>query len=324
MGGQLGLYVAGIAGILFAIAAYWLAPARRARIASQREHLAGLLVVVAAGLGISLWSVAHERTTLTFEQQPNPLAIAIAFDLSPSMLAIPHPDIDAPVAPRFERGKAVLLEFLASLEERGEPVIVAVIGFTTRASIIMGWDQSTTQVRDILDHAVAPELFGSSGTSIEAAVNALDDAFEMLPENLRATERRLAIVVSDGEDTMRASSFDYATESLERADFDIIAVQTGLSDRNEGIPVYDAIGKFSQFRAVRGEPHTRPDFAAMHTVADSTPGRGLHVHAETPGAAQQILEFATGVDAGRAPDPAWLSTLGMFFIVATLCGLLVR
>ena len=324
MGGPFGLYVAGIVIVLLASAAYWLAPVRRAGIASHRERLAALLAVVAAGLGIGLWSVAEERTALTYEQQPNPLAIAIAFDLSPSMLAIPHPDIDDPAAPRFERGKAVLLDLLASLEERGEPVIVAVIGFTTRASIIMGWDQSTAQVRDILDHAVAPELFGSSGTSIEAAVNALDDAFAMLPENLRSTERRLAILVSDGEDTMRASSFDYAIETLERADFDIIAMQTGLSDRNEGIPVYDAIGKFRQFRAVRGEPYTRPDFAAMNTVADATPGRGLHVHAEAPGTAQQILEFATGVDAGRAPDSAWLSTLAMFVVVATLCAVLVR
>lgn len=324
MGGQFGPYAAGALAVLLAIAAYWLAPRRRLRIRPQRSRLAGLLVLVAAGIGVGVWSASLERAAVTFEQPPNPLAIAIAFDLSPSMRAIPYPDTEAPVPPRFERGKRVLLDVLDALEERGEPVIVAVIGFTTRASIIMGWDQSTNQVRDILDHAIAPELFGSSGTSIEAAVDALGDAFAMLPENLRTTERRLAVIVSDGEDTMRSSSFDYATEALEQADFDVVAVQTGYADRDEGIPVYDAIGKFTRFYPVRGESYTRPDFAAMNTVADTGPGRGLHVRAEAAGAANQVLQFATGVDADRAASATWLSTLGMFVVVATLCGLLVR
>lgn len=324
MSSQFGLYVAGTFAMLLAIAVYWMAPRRRAAIAASPKILAGLLGLVATGISFSLWSASQERPYLTFEQQSNPLAIAIAFDLSPSMLAIPHPDIEDAYGPRFERGKDVLLEFLGGLEERGEPVIVAVVGFTKRANVIMGWDQSTTQVRDILRHAVAPELFGSAGTSIESAANALDDVYAMLPAALRTTERKLAIVVSDGEDTMRASSFEYAKEALGSADFDMIALQTGFADRNEGIPVYDAIGEFTQFRPVRGVTYTRPDFAAMGTVADVSPGRGLHVRAESADTAEQMLEFAVGIDSGQPPDAAWLSTLGMFVVVSLLCAFLLR
>ena len=173
MAGQLTPYLVAAAVIVALAALYWLVPRRRAVAATRPFRLAALLGLTAAGIAFSLWSVALERSTLTFEQQSSPLAIAIAFDLSPSMLAVPDPGIDGHHPPRFERGKQVLVEFLATLEERREPVIVAVIGFTKRASIVMGWDRSTAQVRDILSYAVAPDLFGSAGTSFEAAAKSL-------------------------------------------------------------------------------------------------------------------------------------------------------
>ena len=227
--------------------------------------------------------------------------------------------------PRFERGKSVLLEYIRALEEQGEPVIVSVVGFTKSANIIMGWDQSMVQVHEILDHAVSPDLFGSSGTSIEAAVKSLDSVFAMLPEELQTTSRQLAIIVSDGEDTMRESSFDYAKQDLADSDFDTIALQTGLLDKNEGVPTYGRVGEFTGFRRMSGDLYTVPDFTAMSAIAEASGGRGLHVRAESQTAVDRMLQFTVGGDTGNtAPDAMLLSTFGMFTVVSLLCMLILR
>ena len=320
-----GYYLLAAIIIAVAVCAYWARPARRAAIVKQPRQLLGLLILIVAGLGLCLWSVTLERSAYTFERQSSPVAIAIAFDLSPSMLAIPNPDIDEEHPPRFERGKAVLLEYIRALEEQGEPVIVSVVGFTKNANIIMGWDQSMAQVHEILDFAVAPDLFGSSGTSIEAAVKSLNSVFSMLPEELQTTSRQLAIIVSDGEDTMRASSFDYAKKELADAGFDTIALQTGLIDRNEGVPTYGRVGEFTGFRRMGGKLYTVPDFAAMSAIAQASAGRGLHVRAESATAVERMLQFTIGTDARvAAPDAKWLSTFGMFAVVSLLCAVILR
>jgi hypothetical protein len=320
-----GYYLLAAVLIATAVSAYWAKPERRAAVFKRPRKLFGLLTLIAAGLGLCLWSVTLERSEYTFERQSSPIAIAIAFDLSPSMLAIPNPEFDGKHPPRFERGKAVLLKFIRALEERDEPVIVSVVGFTKNASIIMGWDQSTAQVREILDYAVSPDLFGSSGTSIEAAAKSLDGVFAMLPDELRTTSRQLAIIVSDGEDTMRESSFDYAKQDLADSDFDTIALQTGLLDKNEGVPTYGRVGEFTGFRSMSGNTYTVPDFAAMSAIAESSSGRGLHVRAESQTAVDRMLQFTVGGDTGKAaPDAMLLSTFGMFAVVSLLCAVILR
>ncbi len=287
--------------------------------------IAGYYLLVVVGLGLCLWSITLERSPYTFERNASPIAIAIAFDLSPSMLAIPDPNFDGEHLPRFERGKAVLLQYIRALEERGVPVIVSVVGFTKDANIIMGWDQSTAQVHEILNYVVSPDLFGSSGTSIEAAAKSLTSVFAMLPAALQTTSRHLAIIVSDGEDTMRASSFDYAKQELADAGFDTIALQTGLIDKNEGVPAYGPVGEFTGFRSMRGKRYTVPDFAAMSAIAETSSGRGLHVHAESHAVVERMLRFTVGSDTGNAaPDAMLLSTFGMFTVVSLLCMLILR
>ena len=320
-----GYYLLAAILIATAVSAYWAKPERRAAVFKRPRKMFGLLTLIAAGLGLCVWSVTLERSEYTFERQSSPIAIAIAFDLSPSMLAIPNPEFDGKHPPRFERGKAVLLKFIRALEERDEPVIVSVVGFTKNANIIMGWDQSTAQVRDILDYAVSPDLFGSSGTSIEAAAKSLDGVFAMLPDELQTTSRQLAIIVSDGEDTMRESSFDYAKQDLANSDFDTIALQTGLLDKNEGVPTYGRVGEFTGFRSMSGNTYTVPDFAAMSAIAESSSGRGLHVHAESQTAVDRMLQFTVGGDTDNAaPDAMLLSTFGMFTVVSLLCMLILR
>ncbi len=304
---------------------YWMRSDRRATVILHSRSLIGLLVLISTGLALSLWSVSLERSAHTFERQSDPIAIAIAFDLSPSMLAIPDPALGSEHLPRFERGKSVLLDYIRALEEQGQPVIVAVVGFTKNANVIMGWDQNTAQVYDILNYAVSPDLFGSSGTSVEAAAKSLHAAFAMLPEEIRTSSRQLAIIVSDGEDTMRASSFEYAKQELSDGGFDTIALQTGLADQNEGVPTYGSVGEFTGFRNMQGELYTVPNFAAMSDIAQASDGRGLHVRAEAPASVAEMRQFTLDGDARiAAPDAKWLSTLGMFAVVSLLCAVILR
>ena len=123
---------------------------------------------------------------------------------------------------------------------------------------------------------------------------------------------------------MRASSFAYALEALAEADFDTIALQTGFTDMNEGIPTYGRVGEFTGFRTMRGDRFTVPDVAAMYSIAEASTGRGMHVHAEHDVAAERMVGFAVGDYAGGAPDAAWLSTFGMFAVVSLLCAVIIR
>jgi hypothetical protein len=316
-----------LAAVIMVVAAfvYWIQPSRRAAVMAHSRTLFSLLVLISAGISLVLWSVTLERSEYTFERQSTPVAIAIAFDLSPSMLAIPDPELGIAQPPRFERGKAVLLDYLRTLEEQGQPVIVSILGFTKNASVIMGWDQSTAQVNEILDYAVSPDLFGSSGTSMEAAAKSLLAVFTMLPLELRTTSRQVAIIVSDGEDTMRASSFDYAKQELAEGGFDTIALQTGLIEQNEGVPTYGQVGEFTGFRNMNGELYTVPNSAAMSAIAEASSGRGLHVRAEAAASAEQMRQFTlNGSSRVSAPDAKWLSTLGMYAVVSLLCAVILR
>lgn len=318
-------YVAGAVVIVLAVAAYWARPFRRALMIGRARSAGVMFAAVASGIALCLWSVLLERPEHVYERQGRPVAIAIAFDLSPSMQAVPNPELEGRMPARYERGRTVLLEFLRALEEARQPVIASVLGFTRSAEIIMGWDQSVGQVREILEYAVSPDLFASSGTSIEAAVKSIGEVFAMLPDDVRAESRQLAIIVSDGEDTMRASSFDYARQALGEASFDTIALQTGLLDRSEGLAVYGSMGEFSGFKSMRGELFTVPDVAAMTALAQATAGNGLYVRAELPGTARQMADFAMSGDFGaRTPGAAWLSAFGMFAIVSVLMAVIIR
>jgi hypothetical protein len=147
----------------------------------------------------------------------------------------------------------------------------------------------------------------------------------MLPESVQEDSRKIAIIVSDGEDTMRASSFDYAKSALEKSSFDTIALQTGLLDKSEGLPVYGSVGEFAGFRSMRGEIFTVPDVGAMTTIANAPAGRGLYVRAESPTAVERMLQFAAdGGGTSGTPDAAWLSTFGMFAVVSMLCVVILR
>ncbi len=83
------LAVTAIAGI--AIASYWYAQNSRPPLYT--------VILVACGLALVAGSTWLDRPRYSYAPNSTPVAIAIAFDLSPSMLAIPeqlnHPDTEA-------------------------------------------------------------------------------------------------------------------------------------------------------------------------------------------------------------------------------------
>ena len=287
----------------------------------QRQSLTITYALVGLGLALCAWSITLDRPSYSYAPLSDPIAIAVAFDLSPSMLAIPDPAFGPDIPPRYVRGKAALLELFRILQERRENVLVALIGYTKNAEVLMGWDHSASQLREIVEYGLSPGLFTSTGTSMEAAVGTVIDLFEMLPLEMRNNGRRLAIFVSDGEDTLPQSFLGYAIEELASESFDVISLQTGLLNTNEGVPRYGQVGEFLGFEAMGGKLYTIPSAEAMNSIANATTKRGLYVRAEDPGAVEQMLQFTLdGQITGDQLEKSLLAMLGMFAVVTILCA----
>ena len=300
-----------IAGILTIF--YWYGQRRRPPLSTVMLLLSGLLLLAGSTL--------LDRPAYDYAPQAPPLAIAIAFDLSPSMLAIPDPRTRPDTKPRYIRARETLLEFFRSMEERQQPVIVSLLGFTRDAEILMGWDYSAVQLREILQYGLSPDLFTSSGTGIEAAVETVVNLFDMLPQDIKETSRKIAIIVSDGEDTMPDESLGYALEELSSGSFDVIALQAGLLDSSEGVPRYGEVGEFLGFEVMSGNTYSTPDIETMHAISQASAQRGLYVRAEEAAAVAQILKFAVDrQDQNQSLSLQLFVALGLLGIVALVCG----
>lgn len=321
MNGGTQFYIAAAIVAGLAIFLYWRVVERDYQSAVPPRPALITIGLVMLGFALCIWSVVLDRPDYSFTPQKNPIAIAIAFDLSPSMLAVPDPVFDRRVPARHTRARAMLLELFETLEERRGNVLVSLVGFTREAEILMGWDNSTTQIRDLLEHGLSPDLFTTSGTNIESAVTTLSGVFDMLPDDLQDTSRKIAILVSDGEDTTPRSFFGYALEEVAAGSFDVVALQTGLLDTSEGIPRYGQVGEFLGFQVVGGKTHTLPNVDAMIALSNATTQRGLYVRAEDPAAVEQTLQFTAheGIDVGNLTGRL-AAALGLFAVVALLCA----
>ena len=278
-------------------------------------------ILVVCGLALVGGSVLLDRPPLSYVRQATPVAIAIAFDLSPSMLAIPDPLVHPDTDPRYARARETLLGVFKVLEEQHENIIVSLVGFTKDADMLMGWDYSVVQLREILQLGLSPDLFTSSGTSIEAAVEKIVDVFSMLPLDLMESSRKIALIVSDGEDKAAGESLGYALAELSLQPFDVIALQAGLLGTPEGVPRYDQAGEFLGFVMMSGNIHSTPDFETMNAIARASPQRGLHVRAEEPDAIDQILNFILEKQSANQEIPKQLFvTLSILGIVVLVCA----
>lgn len=282
-----------------------------------------VIILVGSALGLVAWSAWLDRPSLSYAAADNPAAIAVVFDLSPSMLARPDPTLSPGVQPRYVRGRAVLDRLFRSLEDRQEDVVVSLTGFTRESGVIMGWDSNLSQIREMLQYGLSPDLFTSTGTSMEEGVKSLAHAFDSLPENLRQTRRKTAILVSDGEDTAATSYLSYALEALREQPFSVVALQTGLLHADEGVPVYGEVGEFKGFEQIGGRLYTVPDVDAMTRVSAAA-ARGLYVRAEDSDAAAKIIGFI-GNERGSSASEIEKTVViaGLFLITALLLGRLL-
>ena len=279
------------------------------------------ILLVVSGLALVSGSVLLDRPSHGYARQATPVAIAIAFDLSPSMLAIPDPLTHPDTPPRYARARETLLGVFRVLEEQQENIIVSLVGFTKDADILMGWDYSAVQLREILQYGLSPDLFTSFGTSIEVAVETVVDAFSMLPQDLREASRKIALIVSDGEDTAAGESLGYALADLSSQPFDVIALQAGLLDTPEGVPRYDQVGEFLGFEMMSGDIYSTPNIETMNALSRASPQRGLYVRVEDPDAVEEVLKFVVDGQSRNQQMPGRLFfTLSLLGVVALVCA----
>jgi hypothetical protein len=304
---------------VLAIVLYWMVWVPRSGHDQKRNPSSVVLTMILAGMGLLVWSFYNERPSYSYTLNEDPIAISIAFDLSPSMLAIPDPSVDPVALTRFERGRLVLFDIFQNLEDRQENVIVSMIGFTEKAQVILGWESNISQIREMLEFVISPELFTSTGTSIEAAINSLAGSFATLPQNLRDKSHKIGILVSDGEDTLPYSYLEYAVEKIESSSFDMVALQTGLLGENEGVPEYGEFGEFLHFQPMSGKLYTVPDVDTMMQISQIDSHRGLYVRAEAADAADKIIGFIGGtrMNSGGVDKEAAI-LLGLYLIVAAI------
>jgi hypothetical protein len=304
--------------VALAIAFYWLLFKGKANAKGETRPSAVTLVLVFTALALAIWADYSTRPAYVYQVDDNPLVIAIAFDLSPSMLAIPDPATYPESISRFERGLFVLKELFRNLDENQENILVSIIGFTNRAEVIMGWEGNISQIREITEHVLSPGLFTSSGTNIENAVKALVGTYNRLPLSVQQNSNKVAILVSDGEDTTPYSYIDYVVKQLETASFDLIALQTGMLETSEGVPIYGEFGDFLGFHAMSGRLFSIPDTEIMQRLANAS-ARGLYVRAEDPGATEKILDFVGSKRIGSGDlDQRLGIILALFFVVALI------
>lgn len=313
-----------VLAVVLAAALYWTIVIDRVSVISGARPSGPVIVLIGLALALVVWSAYLDRPSYSYTTADNPAAIVIVFDLSPSMLARPDPTLYPDVQPRYVRGKAVLNGLFRTLEDRQEDIIVSLIGFTRKAGVIMGWDSNVSQIREMLQYGLEPDLFTSTGTSMEEGVKSLAHAFDSLPENLRQTNRKTAILVSDGEDTATTSYLSYALEAVQEESFSIVALQTGLLHTDEGVPRYGEVGEFKGFEQIGGRLYTVPDVDAMTQVSRAA-GRGLYVRAEDPEAVAKILQFIGNERMSSANELEKVGVIaGLFLLAALLLGRLLR
>lgn len=282
------------------------------------------LVAAAAGLALCALSATLGRPDYTYARETAPITVAIAFDLSPSMLAVPDPTFDQPLPPRYRRAQDVLLRVFGALEERGTSVLVSSIGFTRDAGVLMGWSGDATQIRSVLEHGLSPGLFTRTGTSLEEAVEMVLDVFDTLPQGLRDESRRVAILVSDGEDTTRRTWLPFTLDRLSSSSLEVVALQAGSLQHDEGVPRYGELGEFLGFERMSGRTWTVPDAQAMAAIARAPARGGLYVRAENPDAAEQIVQFLDGSRSGGTDGKMLTFALLWFAITCVLCARVLR
>jgi len=308
--------ITGIALVTIGVILYWFFPSGNSPGDKKNKPSLYLVGLYLASVVLLVWSGFTSNRNY-YEHNVEPLAIAIALDLSPSMLAIPDPGSSPGAKPRYERGLQIVRELFRRLEESQVTYMISIIGFTTSAQVVMGWENNPSQITEMLEYIISPELFTSSGTSMEAAVNGMVGVFKLLPRHFQNNSRNIGIIVSDGEDSSTFLNLSHMTELLRKEPLDIIALQTGYLDVDEGVPRLGEFGEYFGFQPMGGRLYTVPDVETMMEIANAG-SRGLYIRAENPDSAVQIMNFIGVSSYGMDIDYLGV-VFGLWLVVLLIC-----
>lgn len=226
------------------------------------------------------------------EGSGEPMFIAIVADVSLSMGTTPQPEEHREVGSRMERARRALLPLLGEVETSGLPVMFGITVFTARAETLLSWDDNLPQIREAIEHVIAPGLLTESGSDLAAALEGAERLFSVLPQEYRNSETaKFLILVSDGEQTVNKSDLAEPIATLRGQGVKIISLHVGLADIPEGLPLYDAAGSFVGFDPVGDQLFSVPDQGIMRLVAQDSAGAGVFVKAEGADAVPSMMHF---------------------------------
>lgn len=297
------MFLTAIAALILITACYW----------GYRHHAAAgaygsvsrpLLAVLICALCVLAYA---EYTGRVGMGENPPVLVTLAVDLSLSMGAMPHPSSQGNVGSRMQRARNTLMPVISALAASNSRVMMSVTGFTATSEAIVGWSDDISQVREVVEHVLAPDLLTEPGSDIGAALEGVVPLFDNLPAEFHSEgSRKFLILVSDGERTVQQGELMKALGDLRSRNVNVVALQVGLVETAEGLPVYDDTGQFLGFRRVGGQVYTTPDPDRMSLLAGSDAGSGLYVKAESSDAADRISEFIGVQMSDAASNPEYL------------------
>ncbi|MGY8814376.1 MAG: vWA domain-containing protein [Gammaproteobacteria bacterium] len=278
-----------VIAVTLIIAMYWLRYLYLEPGTSGRSISVFLFLIFIVALSTIAYIERMDRSTMLDDV---PVVVALTTDLSLSMGATPDPREHGAIGTRLERAQKTLLPILNALESSGATVMMGITGFTAKSEMIMGWDSNIPQIREVIEYSMAPGLLTQPGSDLGVALQGVIPLFENLPEDYQNQEtKKYLIVVSDGEQTLDRGEIETALAELRANEVSVIALQVGLSDIPEGIPVYDEAGTFFGFQDIGGQVYTVPDTEIMTMIVGTDPATGLYVRGEDPDAVLEISNF---------------------------------
>ena len=274
---------------------------------THARHVAlGAVIVLALGLGVV--AIARPRWGAAVElQQSRGADVVVVVDVSVSMLA-------RDVSPsRIERAKLVMADLLDRLQGHR----VGLVAFAGSGGTLLPITYDTAAARMFAEQLEA-QAVDEPGTSLEAGV---DRAVELL--DAAAEGRRVAVVISDGEDhggdpvaTARAAAARAADAGVR-----IVAVSVG-DEAGAEIPL-DVLGTPTIKRDRDGAPaitRARPD--AMAALAAD----GLLVESSDGAEGERIAAYvdALGLEDGPAAERTVVPERFQVVVLAVLVLLAVE
>jgi Ca-activated chloride channel family protein len=292
------LYLAILVPLLLGTAV-WLFGRRRRRIAAlysdphlldrlggaglHRFPAARLACIVSAGFFGALAAAGPQWGVRATEGRPLALNVALAADISRSMLA-------ADLEPnRLERARLFARRLLHELPgDRFGLVVFAGRSYTLSPLTV---DHSAIEL--YLD-ALEPGMVSMGGSAMAAAIR---QATDLLSGTDIERGERVAILLSDGEATEEQPEVRAAAERAARAGVRIVTVGFG-TPAGASIRIRDdTTGEDRLVRNEFGEVHvTRLDEPMLRQIAART--RGIHVRGDQPGAVGQVVAELRGMERG--------------------------